>query len=315
MNKPPVVIAGASGFIGHYLARRFSQDGWQLKMIGRNSEIQWGDTEAIRQALEGAELLINLAGRSVSCRYNEANKAEIFASRTETTEELGRALEACQNPPRDWFNASTGTIYRHAEDCPQDEANGELGSGFSVEVAKAWEAALDQSDTPATRKIPLRMSIVMGPNARDLGRRGPGGAGVMRPFQILSRFGLGGRMGKGTQKYSWVHIEDLYRAIIFIHQHPQLQGPINIASPEVVSNAELMRQLRISLKIPFGIPTPAWLLELGAILIRTETELVLKSRWVDPAKLRAAGFKWQYPQLPRALEAIADYGKTARELD
>lgn len=309
MKKPLLILAGGSGFIGHYLERRFREDGWEIKTIGRRADVRWGDTEAIAQALDGAELLINLAGRSVSCRYNETNKSEIFASRTETTEELGRALSKCQNPPRDWFNASTGTIYRHAEDHPQSEEHGELGTGFSVEVAKAWEAALMKSDTPLTRKIPLRMSIVMGPNAKDLGRKGPGGAGVMRPFQILSRFGLGGRMGKGTQKYSWVHIEDLYRSIIFIHQHPELQGPINIASPQVVDNAELMRELRASMHIPFGIPTPSWLLSLGAVLIRTETELVLKSRWVDPAKLRDAGFEWAYPQLPEALKAIATFGK------
>lgn len=293
-----VVLAGASGFIGRYLQRRFIEDGWQVRTIGRSGELRWGNTTGISEALEGVDLLVNLAGRSVSCRYNVRNRAEIFSSRTETTAELGRALAACSAPPRDWFNASTGTIYRHAEDHAQTEDDGELGSGFSVQVAKAWEQALDQAKTPETRKIPLRMSIVMGPYVQ-----GEGG-GVMRPFEILARTGLGGKMGRGTQKYSWTHVEDVYRAIRFLHRQPQIQGPVNIASPQVVDNRELMSRVRTALRAPFGVPTPTWLLELGAVLIRTETELVLKSRWVESAKLNQAGFSWKYPTLSGALAAI-----------
>lgn len=204
---------------------------------------------------------------------------------------------------------------RHAEDHAQSEDDGELGSGFSVEVAKAWEAALAQADTSGVRKIALRMSIVMGPATRTDRRSGPGGGGVMRPFQILSRFGLGGRMAKGTQKYSWIHVEDVFQAILFLHQHREITGPVNLASPEVVDNTELMRQVRSALRIPFGIPTPRWLLEFGAVVIRTEPELVLKSRWVEPRKLAQAGFQWKYPTLSTALQAILtaqDSSKTSR---
>lgn len=298
MTQQKVVLAGASGFIGQHLKRSFARDGWSVQRVGRRGKLHWGNTAGISQTLEGVALLINLAGKSVSCRYSSANRAEIFRSRTETTEELGRALTVCQNPPRDWFNASTGTIYRHAEDHPQSENDGEIGSGFSVEVAKAWEASLAQADTPGIRKIPLRMSIVMGPSF------GADNAGVMRPFENLTRCGLGGRMGPGTQKYSWAHVEDVYRAIRFLHEHREITGPVNIASPQVVDNAELMRQIRGAQRVPAGIPTPGWLLELGAMLIRTETELVLKSRWVASAKLNEAGFEWKYPTLSSALVAI-----------
>lgn len=292
-----VVIAGASGFIGAHFRQQFAAAGWQVRTVGRNGSIAdaaWGDTAAITALLDIADLLLNLAGKSVSCRYTPANKAEIVRSRVETTAELGRAMAACANPPRDWFNASTGTIYRDARDRPQDEYDGERGSGFSVEVARGWEETLAAADTPSTRRIPLRISIVMGP-----------GGGVMRPFNNLARLGLGGRMGDGGQIFSWIHVQDLFRAVVFLHEHREITGPVNIASPVVVTNAELMRAVRSANRAPFGVPTPAWLLKMGAVLIRTETELVLKSRWVASRKLRDAGFIWKHPELSGALASIA----------
>ena len=290
-----VVMAGASGFIGAHFRQQFAAAGWQVRTVGRRAaDAGWGDTAAIAELLDGADLLLNLAGKSVSCRYTAANKAEIVRSRVETTAELGRAMAACANPPRDWFNASTGTIYRDARDKPQDEYDGELGSGFSVEVARGWEETLVTADVSGTRKIPLRITIVMGP-----------GGGVMRPFNNLARLGLGGRMGDGGQKYSWIHVQDLFRAVIFLHEHREITGPVNIASPEAVTNAELMAALRLANRAPFGVPTPAWLLKMGAVMIRTETELVLKSRWVAPRKLRDSGFTWQHPELSGALTSIA----------
>lgn len=292
-----VVIAGASGFIGAHFRQQFAAAGWQVRTVGRNGSIAdaaWGDTAAITALLDNADLLLNLAEKSVSCRYTPANKAEIVRSRVETTAELGRAMAACANPPRDWFNASTGTIYRDARDRPQDEYDGERGSGFSVEVARGWEETLAAADTPSTRRIPLRISIVMGP-----------GGGVMRPFNNLARLGLGGRMGDGGQIFSWIHVQDLFRAVVFLHEHREITGPVNIASPVVVTNAELMRAVRSANRAPFGVPTPAWLLKMGAVLIRTETELVLKSRWVASRKLRDAGFIWKHPELSGALASIA----------
>ena len=295
-----VVLAGASGFIGRYFRARFEKDGWTVRTIGRRGSkgapsAAWGDDDVrLARVLDGAELLVNLAGRSVSCRYNDRNKAAILESRVSTTAALGRAIALCRQPPSTWLNASTGTIYRNAVDRPQSEGDGEPGTGFSVDVARAWEAELDAAVTPGTRKIPLRIAIVLGR-----------GGGALRPFANLARLGLGGRMGPGTQKFSWIHVEDLYRCVRFLHARKDITGPVNVASPDVVTNRELMRMVRRAYGARFGIPTPAWLLRLGAVLIRTETELVLKSRWVQPEKLLDAGFVYSQPELGRALQQIA----------
>ena len=295
-----VVLAGASGFIGRYFRARFEQDGWTVRTVGRKGtrsspSATWEDDDgAIARVLEGTELLVNLAGRSVSCRYNARNKAAILQSRVSTTAALGRAVALCRQPPSTWLNASTGTIYRHATDGSQTEQDGELGTGFSVDVARAWEAELKAAVTPGTRKVPLRIAIVLGP-----------GGGALRPVANLARLGLGGRMGPGTQKFSWIHVEDLYRSVLFVHARKDIAGPVNVASPDVVDNRELMRMVRRAYGARFGIPTPAWLLRLGAILIRTETELVLKSRWVQPQKLLNSGFVYSQPELGRALLQIA----------
>lgn len=295
-----VVLAGASGFIGRYFRARFEKDGWTVRTIGRKGAkgsplATWDDDDArLAQVVDGAELVVNLAGRSVSCRYNARNKAAIRESRVSTTAALGRAIALCRQPPSTWLNASTGTIYRNATDIPQTERDGELGTGFSVDVARAWEAELAAAVTPGTRKIPLRIAIVLGP-----------GGGALRPFANLARMGLGGRMGPGTQKFSWIHVEDFYRCVRFVHARKDLTGPVNVASPDVVDNRELMRMVRRAYRARFGLPTPAWLLRLGAVLIRTETELVLKSRWVQPEKLLDAGFVYSQPELGRALQQIA----------
>jgi uncharacterized protein (TIGR01777 family) len=301
MNKTQtVVLAGASGFIGTYLRDRFEQDGWTVRIIGRRAgsgtaeAANWNDDGAIARVLDGADLLVNLAGRSVTCRYGTRNKAAILDSRVSTTTALGRALAACKAPPSAWLNASTGTIYRHADDRPQTESDGEPGTGFSVDVARAWEAALGAAAIPGTRKIALRMAIVLGP-----------GGGALRPFAALVRLGLGGHMGAGSQKFSWIHVADLYRAVRFLHARTDISGPVNVASPDVVDNRDLMRLVRRAYSARLGIPTPAWLLRLGAVLIRTEAELVLKSRWVQPQKLLDAGFIFRQPELGRALLTIA----------
>lgn len=293
-----VVLAGASGFIGRYVRSRFEQDGWAVRTIGRkgagSSSASWNDDDALTRVLNGADLVVNLAGRSVSCRYSARNRTSILESRVRTTEALGRAIARCQEPPSTWLNASTGTIYRDARDRPQSENDGEPGTGFSVDVARAWETALDAAATPETRKIPLRISIVLGP-----------GGGALRPFANLARLGLGGHMGDGNQKFSWIHVEDLYRCMRFLHARTDITGPVNVASPDVVSNHELMRLVRRAYGKRFGVPTPAWLLRAGAVLIRTETELVLKSRWVLPQKLLSAGFIYRQPELGGALQQVA----------
>lgn len=288
-----IVLAGGTGFVGQDFAARFKKLGYDVLVISRQSgHISWEDRTAIIEALEGAEMLINLAGKSVNCRYTYENRKMIMDSRTETTTILGEAVLACAHPPELWINSSTATIYRHAEDRPMTEQDGEIGSGFSVEVAKAWEKAFFGFQLPSTRQIALRIAIVLGEG------------GVMEPLTNLVRFGLGGAQGAGTQKFSWIHMEDLFRMVIFVQEHPELEGVYNASSPHPVTNRELMASLRRQMGIGIGLPSPRWMLELGAIFIRTETELVLKSRWVIPDRIEKAGFTFTYASLDAALADI-----------
>jgi len=296
------VIAGASGYIGQHLLRTLAERGVDVRTIGRSasSDATWDHPSALVEVLDGADLLVNFAGRSVSCRYTKRNSDAIFSSRTQTTVALGRALAATVSPPALWINSSTGTIYRDSRDRPMDEASGELGTGFSVGVARAWEHELFSAPTDV-RKIALRMSIVLG-----------AGGGALNPFINLARLGFGGPMGDGEQKFSWVHVDDVVSAITYAFEHTEISGPVNVAAPEVVSNAEMMRQVRATLGRAWGMPLPAWALEAGARIIRTEPELVLKSRWIDSRILRESGFEFAHPTLSGALDEIA--GRTPRGL-
>jgi NAD dependent epimerase/dehydratase family enzyme len=258
---------------------------------------------------------VNLAGKSVNCRYSESNRAEILRSRVETTADLAEAIRACEAPPALWVNSSTATIYRHAEDRAMTESDGELGEGFSVEVAKAWESAFFAGELPGTRRVALRSAIVLG--------RG----GALTPMLMLAKFGLGGpqfdgrwvptkaRVASGTfhrfrarggrQRFSWIHIDDVLGIIEFLRDRDDLDGVFNASSPNPTDNRTLMRTIRKVLGIPAGLPAFRWMTELGAIGIRTETELILKSRWVVPERLSAAGFSFEYPDLEQALRQIA----------
>lgn len=289
-----IVIAGGSGFIGRYMSRRFGELGWEVQMISNSpGYVSWNDEPAITNALEHAWLVLNLAGKSVDCRYNRENMEAIFTSRTETTRKLGEAIGKCRNPPALWLNASTGTIYRYSEDMPMTEENGVIGEGFSVEVAKAWEKTFFGFKLPHTRQVALRMAIVLGNDG-----------GALLPYARLVSTGFGGRHGNGRQMFSWIHIEDLFRVIFYIAANSNFEGVVNCASPAAVTNTELMKTLREVKGMPLGIPLPKFLLRLGALLAGTETELVLKSRWVYPGKLLKYGFEFKYPVLKDALEDI-----------
>jgi uncharacterized protein (TIGR01777 family) len=257
--------------------------------------LQWDGrtTGAWVQALEGADLLVNLAGKSVNCRYNEANKAAIFASREESTMVLGEALKSLQRPPSLWINAGSATIYRHAEDRPMDELTGEFHNDFSVQVCKRWEQAFNGITLPHTRKVFLRIAIT-------LGKQG----GVMAPYINLVKFGLGGHQGSGRQMFSWVHIDDVAGMMEWLMEHPECSGTYNCAAPNPVPNKEFMATLRQCAGQPFGLPAGNLMLRLGAALIGTETELLLKSRWVLPTRITQASFAFQYPQLKGAMEQI-----------
>ncbi len=297
-NRPSVrtaVVAGASGFIGRRLVARLRQQGVVVRTIGRGptADATWEDPASLERVLAGADLVVNLAGRSVSCRYTKRTADEILGSRIATTAALGRALSSVAAPDVLWVNASTGTIYRDARDRPMGEADGEIGSGFSVEVARAWERELWDAPTDV-RKVALRMTIVIGP-----------GGGALNPMIDLARLGLGGRMGDGGQRLSWVHVDDVVDAIVHLHGRPDVAGPVNVAAPEVVTNARFMARVRDVFGRRVGVPAPAWLLEAGARVIRTEAELVLKSRWVASDVLGSAGFEFAHGTLDTALRQIA----------
>jgi uncharacterized protein (TIGR01777 family) len=298
MTGQRIVIAGASGFMGTYFARRFRDDGDTVVTVGRSgSDIAWGDTAALEAALDGADLLLNLAGKSVNTRYTQKNRAAIFSSRLLTTGELGRAVEAVEHPPRLWLNSSTATIYRHADDRPMTDEDGQIGSGFSVNVATSWEREFFAHSRRGVRQVALRMAIVLGDGS------------ALAPLLGMTRAGLGGPQFGGKtrgarQMFSWVHIDDVYRAIRFIQAHDDIDGPVNIAAPHPVPNRELMATLRRVLGVRVGIPLFRWMLEVGSVLIHTETELLLKSRWVLPTRLQAEGFEFEHPELEGAVRDI-----------
>ena len=291
MKNKKIVLAGGTGFVGKYLKTKFSELGYEVKIISRqNNSIQWTDLISIQEAIDNSEMLINLAGKSVDCRYNKKNKEEILRSRAETTKILGDIILKCKNPPELWINSSTATIYRHAEDRPMTESDGEIGSGFSVSVAKEWEKTFFDFRLPKTRQVALRMAIVLGKDG-----------GVMIPFKNLVRFWLGGKQGNGNQMFSWIHIADLFGIIQFLQSNKKMTGAYNCSAPKPVSNETLMQSLRQAMNVKFGLPSPKLLLKIGAIIIRTETELILKSRWVIPERLTKAGFQFQFSTIDKAL--------------
>jgi NAD dependent epimerase/dehydratase family enzyme len=286
--------------------------------VGRKgADATWGDPVGIRKLVDDADVVINLAGKSVNCRYGAKNRAEILRSRVATTRELGQAIRDADHPPALWLNSSTATIYRHAEDRPMTESTGELGTGFSVSIARAWEAAFFEGELSATRRVALRTAIVLGNGSAlipllNLARLGFGGAQVDGSwFRSKRRVAAGtfhefGARG-GRQRFSWVHLADVLGVIHFLIAHPEFDGVVNVASPNPTDSLGVMRTIRSVLGVPIGIPLHRWLLEPGAWVIRTETELVLKSRWVIPERLLAAGYEFRYPDLgPAVADVVAE---------
>jgi len=294
-----IILAGGSGFLGKCIIDHFKESS-EIVVFTRGQSSVKGNLRLINwdgktlgnwtKSLENADVLINLNGKSVDCRYTESNKRLIYSTRIESTKILGKAVQQSKNPPKLWINCSSATIYRHALDKPMDEVTGEIGTGFSVDVCKRWEGAFNAIPTEGTRKVSIRTSIV-------LGRQG----GALKPLANLTKFGLGGKQGPGNQFFSWIHEQDFVRTIEFIIAHEELNGVINLSTPNPVTNEHIMSVLRKALHVPFGVPMPGWLLEFGAILIGTETELVLKSRRVVPKKLLDAGFTFHFALIEEAL--------------
>ncbi len=314
-----VVVAGASGFIGRAVVASFRGRGDRVSVIGRRAPVTWADPAAIAELIDGADVLVNLAGKSVNCRYTDRNRDEILRSRVETTRALRTAVAAASRPPAVWLNASTATIYRHRTDAPHTESKGELGDGFSVDVARAWEAEFFSGELPTTRRVALRMAIVLGdgPATRmlaTLARIGLGGPQIDGWGPQHGRYrGIGahpsgdGRVPhhrtRGAQRFSWVHIDDVAAAMHFVVDHAELDGIVNVVAPAASDNRELMRTLRRIVGMPVGLPAYRWMLELAMWVLRTEPELVVKSRWVAPERLSAAGFAFAHADLEEALRS------------
>jgi uncharacterized protein (TIGR01777 family) len=304
MTPRTIIFPGGAGYLGRHLADYFTSQDYNIIILTRHSQ---SDTPRIRHLIwdgrtigpwaahfDNAHAVINLAGRSVNCRYTARHKKEIYDSRLQSTAVIGEAIAAANNPPETWINASSATIYRDAYDRPMDEATGEPGQGFSVDVCQKWEAALQAAPTPSTRKVALRSAMVFG----------PGHGGVFEAFHRIVKLGLGGTLGRGDQYVSWIHLHDFCRAVHFILDNPTLSGPVNVSSPNPIPNKQFMRTLRQAAHKKIGHPATKWMLEIGAFVLRTETELLLKSRRVIPTKLQAAGFHFDFPDLKPALEQI-----------
>ncbi len=300
-----VVIIGANGFLGRYLCRHFARNGREVVAIARSRKGWSGDGMFLEwdgknlgpwaYALEGAELVINLAGRSVNCRYGAENREAILRSRVASTAIIGKAIAECRVPPKLWLNSSTATWYRHAEDKPQDEWNGEGGKGFSCEIAQAWEDAFFEAKIPAeTRKVALRTGMVL---ANEPGT-------VYDVLTGLTNRALGGTMGDGNQRISWIHMDDFLRAIEFIARDPFFNGIANLTAPDFPANRDWMRYFRETVGMPIGLPAAKWMLRIGAAFMGSETELVLKSRWAYPLRLKQAGFRWRYAKAAEAIEDL-----------
>jgi uncharacterized protein (TIGR01777 family) len=296
-----IVIPGGSGQVGTVLARAFHERGDEVVVLSRKPAhkqwrmVQW-DGETFGDwvsEIEGADAVINLAGRSVNCRYHEHNRRVIKESRVKSTRTVGDAIAQAWKPPRAWLQASTATIYAHRYDAPNDEATGIIGGSpnapetwrFSIDVATSWERAVSECPTPQTRKVLMRTAIVMSPD------RG----GSFDILLRLVRFGLGGRAGNGKQFVSWIHDQDLVAAVLWLIRHEELEGPVNVAAPNPLTNSEFMQALRSAWGVRVGLPASELMLELGAFFLRTETELILKSRRVIPRRLLESGFVFEFP--------------------
>lgn len=302
-----IVIPGGTGQVGTLLARAFRADGHEVVVLSRRPTpapwrvVRW-DARTLgpwASELDGADVVVDLAGRTVNCRYTPANRREILESRVDSARVVGESLATAARPPKLWLQASTATIYAHRFDAPNDEATGLIGGRepdapakwrFSIEVAQAWEEASRATVPAGTRLVLLRSAMVMSPD------RG----GIFATLLRLVRFGLGGPVAGGRQYVSWIHERDFVRAMYWLIEHPDLSGAVNIAAPTPLPYRDFMRAIRRAAHVPIGLPATRWMLALGTWALRTESELVLKSRRVVPGRLLASGFRFDYPEWPAA---------------
>lgn len=310
-----IVVPGGSGQVGRVLVPALRADGHEVVVLSRGAREVPGASRTVRWdarslgawagELEGADAVIGLAGRSVNCRYHKHNLTEMLVSRTDSTRVVGEAIAAARQPPRVWLQASTATIYAHRFDAPNDEATGVIGGEepgvpgywrYSIEIARAWERELATAATPRTRRVALRMAVLMSPEP----------AGTFAILHRMTRLGLSGALAGGAQYMSWVHDRDLARAVAWLLAHDEIEGPVNIAAPEPLPQRAFMRALRVATRVPFGMPATARMLAVGAALLRTDTELLLKSRRVTPGRLLAGDFRFEFPTWPEAARDLVE---------
>ncbi|HEU5319042.1 MAG TPA: DUF1731 domain-containing protein [Chloroflexota bacterium] len=306
-----IVLAGGSGQLGQVLRRAYEEFGHEIVILSRSASggpgvVRWDGRSlgAWAGEVDGADVVINLAGRSVNCRYTKTTRTEMFASRVDSTRVIGQAIGRAKRPPFVWLQSSTATIYSHRFDAPNDELTGIVGGAepdvppywrASIEIAQAWERTLQDAATPQTRKVALRSAMVMGPE------RG----GVFHVLSTLARFGLGGPVAGGRQFVSWIHERDFVRATEFLLARDDLDGPVNLAAPAPLPQRVFMRALRHAVGARVGLPATAWMVGVGAYFLRTDPELILKSRYVAPRRLMDAGFEFEFPTWPDAARDLA----------
>ncbi|MDP9611083.1 TIGR01777 family oxidoreductase [Streptomyces demainii] len=300
-----IVLPGGTGQVGGILNRALTAAGYEVVVLSRrptrDSHLQW-DGRTLgpwAKTIDGSDVVINLAGRSVSCRYTEENLRAMMDSRVDSARVVGEALAAARRPPRVWLQMSTATIYAHRYDAPHDEATGVIGGSepdvprywdFSVHIAKNWEREQQQARTPRTRKVALRSAMVMSPDR----------AGVFDYLLWLARLGLGGPVAGGAQYVSWIHDHDFVRAVQFLIDRDDITGPVNLAAPAPLPQRAFMKALRKAWGAPVGMPATKWMAEIGAFVLRSDTELLLKSRRVVPGRLLEAGFAFTHAEWPQA---------------
>jgi len=321
-GRQKIVIPGGSGYTGRHITKHFSAKGAEVVVLSRGEEKSTDDARTVwwdgvnldtwAEELDGADVVINLAGRTVNCRYSKKNRQQIYDSREFSTQIVGEAIVRAERPPAVWFNASSATIYRHALDRPMSEGTGEVDEvepgnprdkwEFSVDVVNRWEAALFGAATPDTRRIAMRLSMVFG----------PGRGGVYEAFRNIARLGLCGTQGPGNQYVSWLHMGDFLRMIDWCIEHETLDGAINMCAPNPMPNCEFLKALREACGAKLGLPAASWMLEIGALFMRTETELLLKSRRVIPDMLLESGFEFDHPTWPEAAKAIESAWRASR---
>ncbi|MBG6094660.1 TIGR01777 family oxidoreductase [Nocardioides luteus] len=316
-----IVIPGGTGQVGGVLRRAWSTRGHEVVALSRHPEqLEAGVRHRVwdgrtigpwAEEIDGADVVVNLAGRTVSCRYTEANLKQMMDSRVESTRVVGEAIARAAHPPNVWLQMSTATIYAHRFDAPNDEATGIIGGDepdvpgyweFSTRIAKSWEAEQAAAATPHTRKVALRSAMVMSPDK----------GGVLDVLLTMARLGLGGPVAGGEQFVSWIHERDFVRACDLLIERADISGPVNLAAPVALPQRELMRVLRKEAGMPIGLPATAWMAEIGAWVMRSDTELLLKSRRVAPGRLLEAGFEFELPEWEAAARDLVARARRRR---